>query len=217
VTPIGTGLGISLALASTGVTTFNSTLATASGMTAAGPAVFANNVALGDGSLGSTFTGAVTLGKIGGATFSGFDGLTFNGAVTLQNGQTTVTSNGAALSFNSTVDGGQALIANSGAGALQFVGAVGGGTPLASLTATGSTIAAGAVSTLGLQSYTGALTLNGNLTTVNSAVTVLGPTTLSLAQPARSMERTRSSSRLAPAMFCSEAWWAVSLHSPHSA
>lgn len=177
-TPIGTGLGASIALGGTGVTTFNSTLATASGMTAAGSVVFNGNVSFADGNLGSTFTGAVTLGKVGGATFSGFDGLIFNGPVTLQNGATTVTSNGAALSFNSTINGGQALVANSGSGALQFTGSVGGVTPIASLVATGTTIAVGAVSSTGLQSYTGLVTLNGNLTTTNSPVTVLGATTL---------------------------------------
>ncbi len=178
ITPVGTSLGAALTLSTTGVTTFHSTLTTASGMTAAGAVVFADNVSLGDGNVGSTFSGNVGLGKMGGATFTGFDGFTFNGAVALLNGQVTVTSNGAPLSFNNTVDGGQALIANAGSGALQFGGAVGGITPLTSLTATGATIVVNAVSTTGAQTYTGTLTLNDDLVTVNSPITVTGPTTL---------------------------------------
>ena len=180
-TPIGTGSGVSLALASSGLTTFNSTLATASGMSAAGPVVFNDDVTLGDGNTGSTFSGAVTMGKVGGMTISGYDGITFGGAITLANGQTTVNSNSSALTFNATIQGGQSLVANAGSASLQFNAEVGGsGSPLASLVAEGNTIVANKVTTTGTQSYTaaGGLTLENNLTSGNSDITITGPTTL---------------------------------------
>ena len=87
---------------------------------------------------------------------------------------------GLGVTFGGTVDGAYALAANAGSGALQFVGAVGATTPLTSLTASGSTVAAANVTTTGAQSYIGnaGVTLSGTLGTTDSSVTVTGPTTL---------------------------------------
>jgi filamentous hemagglutinin family protein len=102
---------------------------------------------------------------------------TYDAPMTL-GGNTTFT--GAGITFGSSVDGASSLIANAGSGALQFDGTVGGVTPLASLSANGTTITAASVTTGGAQAYTaiGGLTLGGNLTTAGSNITVIGPTTL---------------------------------------
>ncbi|MGA2188063.1 MAG: YDG domain-containing protein [Steroidobacteraceae bacterium] len=79
----------------------------------------------------------------------------------------------AQLTFGGTIDGAYGLNANAGSAALQFLGAIGASTPLASLTANGSTITLGNVTTTGAQSYTGpgigAITASGNLVGVGIA------------------------------------------------
>jgi hypothetical protein len=89
--------------------------------------------------------------------------------------------NGIGITFGGTVDGQHVLFANAGSGALRFNGAVGAATQLNSLLAVGNTVSAAAVNTVGTQSYSGnsGVTLGGNLTAINSAVTVTGPTILS--------------------------------------
>jgi filamentous hemagglutinin family protein len=85
---------------------------------------------------------------------------------------------GVGLTFGA-VDGDYSLTANAGSGALSFTGAVGAVTPLASLSASGNTIAAAAVTTVGAQGYTAnGVTLGGDLHTTDSNVTVTGPSTL---------------------------------------
>jgi filamentous hemagglutinin family protein len=74
---------------------------------------------------------------------------------------------GTMLTFGGMIDGAYGLTANAGNAALQFLGAIGGATPLASLGASGSTISMGNVTTSGGQSYAGpgigAITATGNL------------------------------------------------------
>ena len=74
---------------------------------------------------------------------------------------------GAQLTFGGPIDGAYGLTANAGNATLQFLGAIGASTPLASLTASGSTISVGNVTTGGAQSYAGpgvgAITATGNL------------------------------------------------------
>ena len=81
-----------------------------------------------------------------------------------------------------TIDGAFGLTLTSGTGAIAIAGAVGGTTPLASLTATGGTITlSGNVTTTGPQSYTdAALDLNGASykTTVSGTFTENGATVL---------------------------------------
>jgi filamentous hemagglutinin family protein len=85
---------------------------------------------------------------------------------------------GAGLTFGGTVNGAFSLAANA-SGALHIVGAVGGTTAPTALTASGNTIVAAAVTTSGAQTYTaGGVTLNGNLGTTSSAVSVSGATTV---------------------------------------
>jgi len=102
---------------------------------------------------------------------------TYNENMTL-GANTTFT--GVGLTFGGSVDGAYGLTASAGTGAARFVGAVGATTPLTSLTTSGFTAAAAAVTTSGAQTYTAAygVTLSGNLGTTNSNVLVTGPTTL---------------------------------------
>jgi filamentous hemagglutinin family protein len=80
---------------------------------------------------------------------------------------------GTQLTFGGTIDGAYGLTANAGNAALQFLGAIGATTPLASFTASGSTILMGSVTTSGAQSYagpgSGAITATGNLDGVGIA------------------------------------------------
>ncbi|WP_420225833.1 YDG domain-containing protein [Pigmentiphaga litoralis] len=107
-TAIGDGTGMALTLAGTGATTFTDTVNAASGMVADGAVTFAKAVALANGTTGSSFTGAVTLG----GSFSGYDNLSFNGGLNLT-GATTITSNGSTISMGNAVTGAQNLTLNA--------------------------------------------------------------------------------------------------------
>src|SRR6202790_3881163 len=80
---------------------------------------------------------------------------------------------GTLLTFGGSIDGAYGLTVNAGNAALQFLGAIGASTPLASLTASGNTIAVGNVTTSGAQSYAGpgigAVTASGTLSGVGIA------------------------------------------------
>ena len=84
--------------------------------------------------------------------------------------------------FSSTINGAHNLTLTGGtAGNISF-GAVGGITPLTTLTATGATIAQNStVVTTGAVSYTGGITLGGNIITTGGAVSLTGPTSISAA------------------------------------
>ena len=91
------------------------------------------------------------------------------------------TLSGVGITFGGTLNGAFALTADAGTGgAFQANGIIGGGTPLNSIGVTGLTIAMKAVTTSGTQAYSaiGGVTLNGNLLTTDSNVTITGPTTL---------------------------------------
>ena len=88
---------------------------------------------------------------------------------------------GGDIFFNDTVDAGdsgspQSLSISAGSGAVSFAGTLGGTTPLASLTqtGTGSVSLNGTYSTVGSQSYQGKLVLNGPTTIVASDAILLG-------------------------------------------
>ena len=90
----------------------------------------------------------------------------YSGAVAL--GAATVLgsvgSNGNAITFNSTIDGAQALTLNT-PGAMTLAGAVGESTPLASLTTSGggnTVVSGGKVITSGAQSYAGSVSLGAD-------------------------------------------------------
>jgi hypothetical protein len=99
-------------------------------------------------------------------------------------GDSTITNNGSGnIIFFSTVNSAptthDALTVN-GNGATTFTGAVGTSQALSSLTASGATISLHNVTTTGLQSYTGATSVNDNdtLTTSGGAVTFTGAVTV---------------------------------------
>ncbi|MEP9360250.1 filamentous hemagglutinin N-terminal domain-containing protein [Sphingomonas sp. KR3-1] len=113
-----------------------------------------------------SYTGATTLN--GSYTASSFT----SGATTL-GGATSVSTTGN-TSLGTVAGGGNALALSAGTGVT--LGAASG---LASLSATGTTIATSGVATTGAQSYTGAITLNGAYTASSfiSGATVLGSST----------------------------------------
>jgi|GEM_PF-2746304 len=164
VTPIGTGTGLALNLQSSGLTTFEGTLKTASGMNATGPVHVLQNVTLGHGNIGSTFNGDVTLEA---GTFSAADGVTFGDAATdallLASGPIALNSTNAPILVNGTLDGAQNLMINAGTGTTTFNQAVGGITPLGTGT--------GAALTLGSSGLT---TFKNTLATA-SGITASGP------------------------------------------
>ena len=184
----------SVAIAGSGTTTLDAaSIATGGAQTYDGPVVLAQNSTLtgGDVQFSGTVDGAhaLTVDGSGTTTFEGVIGgntplasltvtatggidlnasavttsgaQTYNSAVTLG---TDAAVSGIGITFGSTVDGAHALNANSGGGTLQFEGAVGGATPLTSVTASGNAISAATVTTGGTQSYTAnGVTLSGNL------------------------------------------------------
>jgi filamentous hemagglutinin family protein len=182
------------AVATSGAQIYNNAVTLGANTTLAGSAL----------TFAGTLNGAYTfLGNISGATtFGGIVGgiaplssittdsagsVVFNTtAITTTGAQTynelatlgaNLTLTGTNLRFVNTVNGGYSLTM-SASGSAQLDAAVGGSTPLTALTATGAAIVVNDVTTTGAQSYTGAVTLNGDLSTTNAHVTVTGPTTL---------------------------------------
>jgi hypothetical protein len=102
------------------------------------------------------------------------------GAVSLAAGGGTITLTGSNAANDvtlGTVNGAQALAITAGGGDV-VLGVVGGSTPLTTVTLSGNTIALQSVKTTSAQSYTGATTLNGNLTSSGGAILVSGAGTL---------------------------------------
>jgi filamentous hemagglutinin family protein len=100
----------------------------------------------------------------------------YNDAMTLG---ADVAFTGVGLDF-AAIDGAHTFAANSGSGAAHFNGDLGALTPLTSVTITGNSVALHSVTTSGTQSYTatGGVSLDGELDTTNSNVTITGPATL---------------------------------------
>ncbi|MEY2428359.1 MAG: trimeric autotransporter adhesin, partial [Verrucomicrobiota bacterium] len=109
-------------------------------------------------------------------------GQTYNGPVALSAGTVLEDTTGGAIAFSSTVDGAQALEVNT-AGTTSFGGAVGGTTPLTSLTTDNPAAAAGSiggstavnggsVATSGAQTYNDDVTLGADTVLNGSAVTL---------------------------------------------
>ena len=120
-----------------------------------------------------TAAGGITLnGAVGSGSAPATGAITFTGPVALATGPIAVTTNNAAITFAGTVNGAEALSVNAGSGTTTFAAAVGGTTPLTSLTtgASGVTaISGGSIQTSGAQSYDDAVTLGAatTLTGVN--------------------------------------------------
>ena len=116
-------------------------------------------------------------------TVSGANPLSFPDPVLLT-GASAITSNNANISFSTTLDGAQALTIIGGGGTTMFTGAVGGITPLASLSATTAIITQSSTAqTTGAISYTGSTAINlyGNQTTSGGNIGWTGPVSLDAA------------------------------------
>ncbi|MEI7748805.1 MAG: YDG domain-containing protein, partial [Chlorobiaceae bacterium] len=106
------------------------------------------------------------------------NGLSVTGTTTL-GGDTTISTGSGNVSFTGAVDGPNDLSVMS-SGAVTFTAATGSVTPLASLTATGSSLSLHDVATVGSQTYTGAATTHstyqtqGGAIVFNSALTLAG-------------------------------------------
>ena len=137
------------------------------------------------GAISYTGTSAINLG--GNVTTSG-GVITMTGPANLTADATIDSTNaggvaaGANISFTNTLNGAHNLTLNGGTGGtVLFSGAIGGTTPLTSLTATAATITQSSTAkTTGALSYTGtsAINLGGNITTSGGVVTMTGPTSL---------------------------------------
>jgi hypothetical protein len=175
-------------LLTSGGATFAGTLAANNGLTVTGAVTFDDDVTLANGNTGSTFSGLVTLAKIGGMTLSGYNGMIFNDGVLLQGGPDTIDSNNGALTFQTAgaISGPYGLTLNAGTGTLTGLGEIGNSSDLTSLavTAANPTIVS-AISIDGPQTYTAtgsATILGANVTgTAAGAITFAGPVTLSAA------------------------------------
>ena len=168
-TPLGDGVGAAITINSAGTTTFGSTLATASGISQAddaGALTFQGATTLGAGDTPTTLMGDVTLD---GLTFTAAGGVTFGNAssdqVTLSTGAVAVATTDGDVTFEAQVDGAQALAVNAGTGTTRFNAAVGGTTPLLSLTTD-----AGGRTQIGAS-----ITTSGGTQTYNDAVDLTGP------------------------------------------
>ncbi|MEY8875028.1 MAG: YDG domain-containing protein, partial [Leptothrix sp. (in: b-proteobacteria)] len=172
ITPQGSGSGAALVLQGSGATHFADTVATRSGMSAAGPVSFDHDVSLGNGDTGSTFNGLVSSGGSSGNHISGFDGLAFNAGLALTGGPVTVASNGSTLSLGGAVSGSQALtldalggsVANP-VGTITGLEQIGAASTLTRLDLVGQTLSlpASGLAVAGPMSVTaaGGITLNG--------------------------------------------------------
>jgi filamentous hemagglutinin family protein len=170
--------------------TFSSTVNGAKNLTlnagTGGNVIFSRSVGATNALTKLSFTGAAQI-QIGGniSVAALANPLTFPSPVLLI-GTSTITSNGANVSFSKTVDGGQAFTINSGAGFITFTGAIGATTPLTSMTANSAAMMNGisqnsTIQTTGAISYTGsnAINISNNMTTNGGAITFIGPIALS--------------------------------------
>ena len=160
----------------------NSTAATVFGGSVGGGTALASLTTGSDGTLdiGSVTTvGAQRYGNktatLRGTYTTTDSDFTVEGAVTLS-GDTTVTAGTGAVTFSDTVDGAHNLTVHGETAAL---GAVGATIALSSLTVTAATIdQSSTVKTIGNVLYTGAASLNGDITTTSGTFHVTGAVTL---------------------------------------
>jgi filamentous hemagglutinin family protein len=184
IAPLGSGSGAAISLQGSGATTFDSSVAARSGMTAVGAVTFDGNVTLTAGNTGSTFAGQVTAS---GDNISGFGGIAFDGGLALVGGPVSVTSNGSTLSFGGAVTGAQALTLNAlagGAGTVTGLDQIGITSGLTALTVTAQTLVlpSTGLATAGPMTFAaaGGITANGAIGngTTTGAITFTGPLSL---------------------------------------
>jgi filamentous hemagglutinin family protein len=130
------------------------------------------------GPMSFTAAGGITLnGAVGSSSAPATAQVDFNGPVTLAGGAISVTAGNAAVNFNGTVNGAQALTVNAGTGTTTFGAAVGATTALTSITtdAGGTTaINGGSVRSSGAQTYNDAVTLGATSTLTGTNVSFNG-------------------------------------------
>ncbi|MDB3958333.1 filamentous hemagglutinin N-terminal domain-containing protein, partial [Opitutales bacterium] len=156
-------------VSSAGITLSNTIAAGAVTITNAGTLSVA---AGGDLSLSDFFTqnGAGAVSTAGDITTTS-DNISFATAVTLT-GDVALDSDGGNISFASTIDGGQALSLDAGGGTIDFGDSVGTGNDLTSLVTTGTTGTINLdqdITTTGIQTYTGPVSLSNDPTLTSSA------------------------------------------------
>ena len=128
------------------------------------------------------YTRATTFGA--GGVYTSVTSFSVTGTTTLSGNATfTQVLGGSSFNFSDTISGaGNILTVAGGTGVVTFGGAIGpAGNELASVTVSGVTITVGDVSTTGVQSYTGATTLNSTYTTAGGGFTVDGAAVLASA------------------------------------
>ncbi|MBB4098231.1 beta strand repeat-containing protein [Sphingomonas kyeonggiensis] len=153
--------------AGTGTVSFGGAVNGLTSLSAIGSSISTAGVAT---SGNQSYAGATALG--GNYSTNG-GSLTVQGASTLT-GATSIVTGGGAATLGTVTGNSNALTVNGGTGGVTL-GAVSG---VASLTATGATIATSGVASSGAQSYNGATSLAGNYSTNNAGFTVNGAATL---------------------------------------
>ncbi len=153
ITPLGDGTGVALGITS-GTTTFNSALTTASGFNSDANVFFKDNVTLGAGDTASSINANTTFNRVGGLTLTAGRQVTFGDAGTDQvtlSVPTTITTAAANAGqvFNAKVDGANSLSVAAGSGSVAFSGAVGSVTALTSLTISGGGISLASIGAAG--------------------------------------------------------------------
>jgi len=172
-------LGTNATLVSTGsgAIQFGGTIDGASGLTVntSGATTFAAPVGTG-AALSSVTTDAPGTTALNGGAVTTSGAQTYNNPVTL-GANIILTSTGSGnIAFANSLNGGYGLTVNTG-GTTTFGGAVGGATPLTSLTtdSAGSTaVNGGSINTSGSQAYSDGVTLGANATLTGTTVTFLG-------------------------------------------
>ncbi len=165
--------------ATSGSTIFNSTLSANNGLLVSGPSTFKDSVTLQNGGIGSTFTGEVTLGKVGGMTLSGYKYMDFNSGISLANGDAAILSNGYPIRFNGgSVHGPFNLTLDAGSGTNALIGGSLGlnamGSDLTGLTVGAYNPIVSGVTINGFQDYTA---VSGSSIQLGGSVTSTAATT----------------------------------------
>jgi hypothetical protein len=160
-----TGGGNNLTLNNSGAATLSGALSGVNALTASGSGNLLANKTISAGSVNDSEATALNGGSV---TTSGAQ--TYNQNVALDANTTLSSSGGANITFAKTVDGAQTLAVNTSGNEI-FNGAVGGSTPLTSLTTDGSgtvggsaQLNGGSVTTIGSQTYNDNITLGANTT-----------------------------------------------------
>ncbi len=139
----------------------------------------ASNLDFSDGVIttgAQTYNGATS---IGGTFTTTNSAVNFNSPTTLV-ANTSIATNGGSgdVIFNDILNGTFNLGMTTGTGNVTFNGVVGGLTPLNNITGSGTTVALNTINTVGTQSYSGSLALNGDLNVSNGPLTLTGNVSL---------------------------------------